>query len=125
MSETKQAGPESTPDPQVNGAANSTNGASGAQTPPREAPAAPGDGAGAPTAAGNAAPDGGAPQTGAPGGQAAPRPSRPWLKPLLIGGLILAAIAGGIWGIHFWNWSKTHVSTDDAYVSGNLVNVSP
>lgn len=45
--------------------------------------------------------------------------------------LIFAVIAavvvifGAIRGLKYWNYSHTHVGTDDAYVMGNLVNVSP
>jgi membrane fusion protein (multidrug efflux system) len=30
-----------------------------------------------------------------------------------------------VWGISYWSYSQTHVSTDDAYVTGDLINVSP
>lgn len=38
---------------------------------------------------------------------------------------LVAVIGAAIWGYGFWQHSQTHVSTDDAYVSGNIVNVSP
>jgi membrane fusion protein (multidrug efflux system) len=38
---------------------------------------------------------------------------------------VAALIAGGIWGGRYYLHSKDHVSTDDAFVTGNLVNVSP
>jgi membrane fusion protein (multidrug efflux system) len=47
-------------------------------------------------------------------------------KKLLFG--IIAAVVlvvGGIWGMNFLKYSRTHVSTDDAFITGNLVNVSP
>ncbi len=34
-------------------------------------------------------------------------------------------LAGGIAGTRYWLWARDHVSTDDAFVTGNLVNVSP
>src|SRR3569832_89660 len=45
----------------------------------------------------------------------------------VIAGLVVLCLlaAGGIWGWRAWSFGKTHVSTDDAFVSGNLVNVSP
>ncbi|MBC8102193.1 MAG: biotin/lipoyl-binding protein, partial [Cytophagales bacterium] len=47
-------------------------------------------------------------------------------KRLLIGVLVAAALLiGGIWGFRFLAYSRTHVSTDNAFVTGNLVNVSP
>jgi membrane fusion protein (multidrug efflux system) len=47
-------------------------------------------------------------------------------RKLLIGtiAVVLVLVVGG-WGISFLNYSRTHTSTDDAYVTGNLVNVSP
>ena len=39
--------------------------------------------------------------------------------------LVIAIIAAIIWGVKYWNYSQNHVSTDDAYVSGDLINVSP
>jgi len=45
----------------------------------------------------------------------------------LIIGLVAAVllVLGIIWGVHYYKYSTTHVSTDDAYVTGNLVTVSP
>jgi len=51
---------------------------------------------------------------------AAPRRSP---APLIIGGLLL--LTGGVWGVRQWSWGRTHVETDDAYLTGDLVNVSP
>jgi len=45
------------------------------------------------------------------------------LPVLLVVGIL--AIVGLIYGVNYFLWSRTHVSTDDAYVTGNLVNVSP
>ena len=53
------------------------------------------------------------------------KPANP-IKKLVIGAVVVAAlIAAVIWGLSFYNYSQNHVSTDDAYVTGNLVNVSP
>ncbi len=50
---------------------------------------------------------------------------RPWVKPLIFGIVAIALLVGIIWGVNTWSFSRTHVSTDDAYVTGNLVSVSP
>jgi membrane fusion protein, multidrug efflux system len=46
-------------------------------------------------------------------------------NPLFIVMAIIIAIALIFWGISFYRYSQTHVSTDDAYVTGDLVNISP
>ena len=38
---------------------------------------------------------------------------------------LLVAIAGLFFGTRYYLWSRTHVSTDDAYVTGNIVQLSP
>jgi membrane fusion protein (multidrug efflux system) len=38
---------------------------------------------------------------------------------------IIAAAAGLFFGGRYYLWSQTHVATDDAYVTGNIVQVSP
>lgn len=43
--------------------------------------------------------------------------------PLLVGGVVL--LVGGVFGVKQYVWSQTHLQTDDAYLTGNLVNVSP
>lgn len=45
----------------------------------------------------------------------------------LIIGLIAAVllISGIMWGVRYYHYSTTHVSTDDAYSTGNQFNVSP
>lgn len=53
------------------------------------------------------------------------KPAGP-LKKLLIAGVVAALlVAGLIYGLSYYHYSQDHVSTDDAYVTGNLVNVSP
>ena len=42
---------------------------------------------------------------------------------IVVGAIVL--IIALIWGIRYYHYAKTHTSTDDAYVEGNLVNVSP
>src|SRR5436190_599077 len=51
-----------------------------------------------------------------------------WVRtgPFLIGLVLLCLLVlGGNWGIHVWNYSKTHISTDDAQITGNMINISP
>lgn len=66
----------------------------------------------------------GQPRPSGPDGQTA-EPQDPRRK--TIGWVIAAAVLifGGIYGYNFWKFSTTHVSTDDAYITGNVVNVSP
>jgi membrane fusion protein (multidrug efflux system) len=53
------------------------------------------------------------------------KPASP-IRKLIIGAIVAAAlIAAAIWGWSYYQYSQAHVSTDDAYVTGNLVNVSP
>ena len=48
------------------------------------------------------------------------------LKKLIIGTAIAAVlIVGLIWGLSIYHYGQNHESTDDAYVAGNLINVSP
>ncbi len=45
----------------------------------------------------------------------------------LIIGLVAAVLLtlGILWGVRYYKYSTTHVGTDDAYITGNLVTVSP
>ena len=53
------------------------------------------------------------------------KPASP-VRKLIIAGVVAALlIAGLIYGLSYYHYSQDHVSTDDAYVEGNLVNVSP
>ncbi len=53
------------------------------------------------------------------------KPASP-VRKLIIGGIVAALlVAGLIYGLSYYHYSQNHVSTDDAYVQGNLVNVSP
>ncbi len=48
------------------------------------------------------------------------------LRRLVTLGLVAAAlIAAVIYGLSYYNYAQNHASTDDAYITGNLVNVSP
>ncbi len=42
-----------------------------------------------------------------------------------LGLLLVVLIVGGIWGIHYWQYSSVHVSTDDAYVTSDVVQITP
>jgi membrane fusion protein (multidrug efflux system) len=53
------------------------------------------------------------------------KPASPLRKVIITGVIAAAVIAAIIWGISYYNYSQNHVGTDDAYVTGNLVNVSP
>jgi len=48
------------------------------------------------------------------------------IRKLIIGTLVaIVLIIGAIWGLSIYHYGQTHESTDDAYVTGNLINVSP
>jgi membrane fusion protein (multidrug efflux system) len=60
------------------------------------------------------------------GDPAAGKPKANPRKTLMIGLIVfIAAIFAIIWGVRYLHYSQTHVGTDDAYSTGNLVNVSP
>lgn len=52
-------------------------------------------------------------------------PMNPAKKGLIAIIVAVALIAAIIWGLGYYHYSQTHVGTDDAYVTGDLVNVSP
>jgi membrane fusion protein (multidrug efflux system) len=62
----------------------------------------------------------GQPQEQAANGNGEKKP-RPVLW--VVGGILV--VLALFFGIRFWLFNRSHVSTDDAYVTGNLVNVSP
>jgi membrane fusion protein (multidrug efflux system) len=51
-----------------------------------------------------------------------PNPRRQLILALVASVVLVLAV---LWGVRYYHYAQTHVSTDDAYVSGNLVNVSP
>lgn len=53
------------------------------------------------------------------------KPGKPWVKPLMLTLVAVGVVIAAIYGFNAWQFNKAHVSTDDAYVTGNLVNVSP
>ena len=53
------------------------------------------------------------------------KPANP-IRKLVIAGIVAAVlIVGAIWGLSLYHYNQNHEATDDAYVTGNLVNVSP
>src|SRR5579862_5951096 len=60
------------------------------------------------------------PQGATPPAQPAPANRRPLL---VIGAISLLALCA--WAIYYFAYGRTHVSTDDAYVNGNLVRLTP
>ena len=63
------------------------------------------------------------------GGGPPPQPDKKPVSPLrrLLTAAVIAAvlIAAVIYGLSYYNYAQNHASTDDAYITGNLVNVSP
>ena len=53
------------------------------------------------------------------------KPASPLRRLLTIALIVAAVIAAFIYGLSYYNYAQNHTSTDDAYVTGNLVNVSP
>lgn len=49
--------------------------------------------------------------------------SRP--NPVVLVIVAILVIAGIVWGYNYWQYSQWHVETNDAYITGDLVNVSP
>jgi membrane fusion protein (multidrug efflux system) len=58
-----------------------------------------------------------------PATPSAPQAAAPSRRPLIILGIALIALAG--WGLYYLLFQRGHVSTDDAYVNGNLVRLTP
>jgi membrane fusion protein (multidrug efflux system) len=53
------------------------------------------------------------------------KPASPLRKAIIIGVVAIAVILALIWGLRYYAYQQVHTATDDAYVTGNLVNVSP
>lgn len=96
------------------GAPVAPNGANGANGQPRN-----GNGQSAPS--GGQVPTNGAAST--PPGDGAPKKSGG--KPVAFIIVVILLVIGGLWGIKALHYNSTHASTDDAYVTGDLINVSP
>lgn len=85
---------------------------------------------GTPTQNGGQAPANGTnPNNGGNGNETANgngTPTRSWLRnPIVLLIIALVVIGGIIWGVRFYQYNQTHTSTDDAYVTGDLINISP
>jgi membrane fusion protein, multidrug efflux system len=63
-----------------------------------------------------------APATAAPA-TAAPAAASPSKRPLIFLGVVVVAIIA--WALYYFVVARGHVSTDDAYVNGNLVRLTP
>lgn len=46
-------------------------------------------------------------------------------KPMLVGLLIIFLLCSAGFGYRYWQWSSSHASTDDAYLTSNIVQISP
>lgn len=55
----------------------------------------------------------------------AKKPVSPLRRLITIGVIAAALVAAIIYGLSYYNYAQNHVSTDDAQITGNLVNVSP
>jgi membrane fusion protein, multidrug efflux system len=52
------------------------------------------------------------------------RPGRSRRRLVLFGVAGLVLLAAIAYGVHWWHWSSTHVSTDDAFIAGHIAPVS-
>ncbi|TIV66462.1 MAG: HlyD family secretion protein, partial [Mesorhizobium sp.] len=55
----------------------------------------------------------------------APKPARKRRKPLLLGAALIAIAAAGWYGAEWWQANRFMVTTDDAYVGGNVTPLAP
>lgn len=78
-------------------------------------------GNGAPSAP-SAAPHASAPEAAE---EPAKTPGRPWVKPLLLLALAVALVFAAIWGVGAYRFSSTHAATDDAYITSDVVQITP
>jgi membrane fusion protein (multidrug efflux system) len=59
------------------------------------------------------------------GKNGAAKKQAPWVKPVMITVVLVAVAIGVIWGINAWQFGATHVSTDDAYLTSDIVQITP
>ena len=83
--------------------------------------------AGAPPPQGAQAGNSPAEQTAKPAdGNAEPaKPAKPWVKPVMITVGLAVLVVGALWGLRAWEFRSTHASTDDAYVTADIVQITP
>ena len=55
----------------------------------------------------------------------AKKPVSPLRRVITFGIIAAVLVAAIIYGLSYYNYAQNHASTDDAYITGNLVNVSP
>jgi membrane fusion protein (multidrug efflux system) len=55
----------------------------------------------------------------------APKPVRKRRKPWLLGAALIVVAAGGWYGVEWWQANRFLVTTDDAYVGGNVTPLAP
>src|SRR5439155_23905310 len=57
--------------------------------------------------------------------QAEQRRAPAWIKPVALTALLIAIVPGGLWGVRYWRYAGSHVSTDDAYLTAHVVQRTP
>ncbi len=67
----------------------------------------------------------GGPPTDEPATPAAPKKARPWLKPLIFIITLIMLAVGVSYGLRAYRYSQTHTSTDDAYLTSDVVPITP
>src|SRR5487761_1947354 len=72
------------------------------------------------SAATNATPEGQAPSQPRNGETEKPE-KKPWI--LIVAAVLL--LCAGVFGFRYWSWSQVHVSTDDAEIASDLVQIAP
>src|SRR2546428_633567 len=50
---------------------------------------------------------------------------RPWRRWVFGAAALVLLIVGTVYGLRYWRFAHTHVSTDDAFVTGDVVQISP
>ena len=53
------------------------------------------------------------------------KPAKPWVKPVMITVVLAVLVVGALWGLRAWEFGSTHASTDDAYVTADIVQITP
>jgi membrane fusion protein (multidrug efflux system) len=54
------------------------------------------------------------------------KPSRPpWLRSAIIAGTVFTLVFGVLFGTRYWGWAGSHQSTDDAFTTSDIVQITP